>query len=94
VLIADNVQSGFARTGERLRGYQRHDADPERGAGVYIGVEMVRDRGSRAVDAVIAGAIVNGLRERGVLISATGASANILKIRPPLVLARTMEAAF
>jgi len=52
---------------------------------VYIGVEMVRDRGSRAVDAAIAGAIVNGLRERGVLISATGASANILKIRPPLV---------
>jgi 4-aminobutyrate aminotransferase-like enzyme len=30
--------------------------------------------------------VVNHLRENGVLISATGPGANILKIRPPLVL--------
>jgi 4-aminobutyrate aminotransferase-like enzyme len=29
--------------------------------------------------------IVNGLRERGVLLSSTGEHANTLKIRPPLV---------
>jgi 4-aminobutyrate aminotransferase-like enzyme len=29
--------------------------------------------------------VVNGLRERRVLISATGEHGNVLKIRPPLV---------
>jgi 4-aminobutyrate aminotransferase-like enzyme len=56
-----------------------------RGAGLYIGVEMVKDRGTKEPDAKSALALVNGLRERRVLISATGFSANTLKIRPPLV---------
>jgi 4-aminobutyrate aminotransferase-like enzyme len=29
---------------------------------------------------------MNGMRERGVLISTTGRDGNVLKIRPPLVL--------
>jgi 4-aminobutyrate aminotransferase-like enzyme len=56
-----------------------------RGAGLYIGAEIVTDRGSRAPDGRTAAALVNGLRERRVLISATGALGNTLKIRPPLV---------
>ena len=172
VFIADEIQCGFARTGEKLWGYQRHGVDPHivslgkpmgngfpvagiavapeivaefgrdtryfntfggntvaiaaaqatldvirdelllenaekvgqlmrdglddiaeryqgigdvRGAGLYIGVEMVKDRTSQEPDAAAASAIVNGLRERRVLISATGFNTNILKIRPPLV---------
>jgi 4-aminobutyrate aminotransferase-like enzyme len=34
-------------------------------------------------------AVVNGLRDRHVLISATGPHGNTLKIRPPLPFART-----
>lgn len=56
-----------------------------RGAGLYIGVELVKDRASKTPDAAAAAAVVNGLRERRVLISATGFHANTLKIRPPLV---------
>lgn len=172
LFIADEVQSGFARTGDKLWGFQRHGLDPDiitlgkpmgngypvaavavtheaverfgrdqryfntfggnsvaiaaaqatfdvirderlqenasrvgtflragfrelarrypqigdvRGAGLYIGVEMVGDPERKTPDAPLAAAIVNGLRERRVLISATGYSANILKIRPPLV---------
>lgn len=48
-----------------------------RGAGLFVGVELA--------DADCATRIVNGLRERRVLISATGPGANVLKIRPPLV---------
>ncbi|MBL8542867.1 MAG: aspartate aminotransferase family protein [Hyphomonadaceae bacterium] len=48
-----------------------------RGAGLFIGVEMA--------DAESAASVVNGMRERRVLISATGPGANVLKIRPPLV---------
>jgi 4-aminobutyrate aminotransferase-like enzyme len=33
----------------------------------------------------VASAVVNGMRERHVLISAVGADGNVLKIRPPLV---------
>ena len=56
-----------------------------RGAGLYIGVEIVKDRISKEPDADHTLALVNGLRNRRVLISATGFNSNILKIRPPLI---------
>lgn len=56
-----------------------------RGSGLYVGVEMVNDRSTKQSDPELAAAIVNGLRERRVLISATGFDGNSLKIRPPLV---------
>ena len=56
-----------------------------RGAGMYIGVEMVKDRTTKEPDADRTLAIVNGLRDRRVLISATGFHSNNLKIRPPLI---------
>ena len=65
---------------------QRHEVIGDvRGAGLYIGVEMVKDRSTKEPNAETALAVVNGLRERRVLISATGFHSNILKIRPPLV---------
>lgn len=56
-----------------------------RGAGLYFGVELVTDRTSKKTDIDTALALVNGLRKRRVLISATGPDASVLKIRPPLV---------
>lgn len=56
-----------------------------RGTGLYFGVELVKDRGSKSSDIDTALAVVNGLRQRHVLISATGSDAQVLKIRPPLV---------
>jgi 4-aminobutyrate aminotransferase-like enzyme len=56
-----------------------------RGAGLYVGVELVKDRATKEPNAAAATAAVNGLRERRVLISATGFHTNVLKIRPPLV---------
>jgi 4-aminobutyrate aminotransferase-like enzyme len=56
-----------------------------RGSGLYIGVEIVNDRRTKIPDPEAASEVVNGLRERRVLISATGLHANVLKIRPPLV---------
>jgi 4-aminobutyrate aminotransferase-like enzyme len=53
-----------------------------RGAGLYVGVELVNDAGSPAPDR--AKAIINGLRDRRVLIGAAGKYGNVLKIRPPL----------
>lgn len=59
-----------------------------RHAGLFFGVEIVGDRQSKRPDASLTAKLVDGLRERQVLISATGPRANVLKIRPPLVFTR------
>jgi 4-aminobutyrate aminotransferase-like enzyme len=60
-----------------------------RGAGLYIGVEIVGDGAAKAADRAGARRIVNALRERRVLISVCGHDGNVLKIRPPLVFSMT-----
>jgi 4-aminobutyrate aminotransferase-like enzyme len=68
---------------------QRHQTIGDvRGAGLFIGVELVRDRSTREPDGETTAALVNGLRQRRILISAAGPHANVLKIRPPLVFGR------
>ncbi len=54
-----------------------------RGDGLFIGVEMVTGAQHRP-DPDRAGAVVNELRSRRVLISASGPHGNVLKIRPPM----------
>ncbi|HET6735813.1 aspartate aminotransferase family protein [Mycobacterium sp.] len=56
-----------------------------RGAGLYVGVEVVSDPDTKTPDRAGARALVNTLRERHVLISVCGHDGNVLKIRPPLV---------
>lgn len=68
---------------------QRHAVVGEaRGAGLFIGLDLVTDRVGRAPATALAARVVNGLRQRQVLLSATGPQANVLKIRPPLVFQR------
>lgn len=181
IFISDEVQCGFARTGEKMWGYQRHGIDPDivtlgkpmgngypvagigvrseivadfgrdmryfntfggntvamaaaravfsvikeegllenasrvgkilleglkeiaretpcigdiRGTGLYIGVEIVTDKDTKEADKVLAAMIVGEMRRRRVLISTTGFSGNVLKIRPPLVFSEANAAYF
>jgi 4-aminobutyrate aminotransferase-like enzyme len=55
-----------------------------RGSGLYVGVEIVKDRETLAPDRARAEDIISDMRDRRVLISGTGQAANVLKIRPPL----------
>lgn len=55
-----------------------------RGAGLFVGVEFVTDPESKTPDPVTARRVTNGLRQKQVLISCSGAEANVLKVRPPL----------
>lgn len=59
-----------------------------RGAGLFIGMDMIEDQQTRRPDTALASRIVNGLRERHVLISASGPHGHVLKIRPPLPFSR------
>lgn len=56
-----------------------------RGRGLFLGVELVRDRERRLPFPEACRYVVNRLRRRGVLASADGPDANVLKIKPPLV---------
>ncbi|MFA5520786.1 MAG: aspartate aminotransferase family protein [Castellaniella sp.] len=79
---------GFILDGLRALAERHPRVGDVRGSGLYMGVELVNNREDKTPDAAAAAAIVNGLRERRVLISATGFDANVLKIRPPLVFQR------
>lgn len=57
-----------------------------RGVGLLMGVELVRDRRTRAPAEDEAASVLNRMRERGVLMGSTGRDGNVLKIRPPLVI--------
>ncbi|MCU1732575.1 MULTISPECIES: aspartate aminotransferase family protein [unclassified Pseudomonas] len=55
-----------------------------RGAGLFIGIELVTDRSNKRPAAEQARRVVNHMRENGVLISAAGPLENVLKVRPLL----------
>lgn len=55
-----------------------------RGAGLYTGVELVADRETKAPATSQALAVLEELRQRGVLTSVCGPGNNVLKLRPPL----------
>ena len=59
-----------------------------RGAGLFIGVEMVREDSARSPWPEIATRVVNEMRHRRVLVSASGPQGHVLKIRPPLPFAQ------
>ncbi|MFO1142315.1 MAG: aspartate aminotransferase family protein [Amaricoccus sp.] len=87
----EGLQANAAQVGALLQQGIRELAETDerigdvRGAGLYVGVEFVKDRATGDPDPATALAVVDGMRQRRVLISATGHHANNLKIRPPLV---------
>lgn len=56
-----------------------------RGAGLFIGMELVHDRDSKEFATEEAEKLVNILYEKKILISRAGIGGNVLKIRPPMV---------
>ncbi|MBX3278520.1 MAG: aminotransferase class III-fold pyridoxal phosphate-dependent enzyme [Acidobacteria bacterium] len=57
-----------------------------RGAGLFLGVELVRDRETLEPAAEEASHLVNRLREEGLLAGTDGPLHNVIKLRPPLVI--------
>ncbi|AXC50194.1 aminotransferase class III-fold pyridoxal phosphate-dependent enzyme [Paracoccus suum] len=88
VLRDEELPRNSADTGGVLAGRlrdlasRRSELGEVRAAGLYLGVDVRTADGSP--DGARASALVNGMRRRGVLISAAGPAGNVLKIRPPL----------
>ncbi|MGH7615813.1 MAG: aminotransferase class III-fold pyridoxal phosphate-dependent enzyme, partial [Gemmatimonadaceae bacterium] len=59
-----------------------------RGSGLFLGVELVRDRESLEPATEEASFVVNRMRERGVLAGTDGPYHNVVKIRPPMPFSR------
>lgn len=91
VVEEERLQENALRVGqyflERLRKLgERHALIGDvRGSGLFVGVDLVRDRETRAPATEQAGYVVNRLRERGILAGTDGPHHNVLKLRPPLV---------
>ncbi len=91
VLEQEGLQNRAARVGAILRSQIEKLAEQHpligdvRGAGLFIGVELVRDHSTLEPAAKETTAVVNRMRELGVLVGTDGPSGNVLKIRPPLV---------
>ena len=107
VLEEEGLQHKARITGDHLKA--RFNALAEkyslighvRGEGLFLGVELVKDRGTLEPATEEAGRIANDMREHGVLISTDGPFDNVLKIKPPMafglsdadILADTLELA-
>jgi 4-aminobutyrate aminotransferase-like enzyme len=89
VIEDEGLVANAARVGSYLRQglltlAERHPVIGDvRGEGLLLGVELADE--ARAPAAGHARRVTEAMRERGILLSATGPAGNVLKIRPPLV---------
>jgi 4-aminobutyrate aminotransferase-like enzyme len=92
VTIDDGLQAHALRVGRhllsRLHALQHtHESIGDcRGSGLFIGVELVRNRETRAPAPDDASSVVNRMRELGVLTGTDGPFHNVIKIRGPMPL--------
>lgn len=90
VIESDGLVEHAARVGEMLmHGLESIASSVERaadvrGAGLFLAMDLGRSDDPTVPDPELAARVVNGMRDRGVLISASGPAAATLKIRPPL----------
>ena len=80
-VVGERLMAGFAELAER------HDIiGPVHGEGLYLGVELVRDRETMEPAKAEAAAICERMRELGVVVLTTSERSNVLKVKPPLCL--------
>ncbi len=90
VVLQEQLQEHARLVGEHLLGRLRELADRHtligdvRGSGLFIGVELVRNRQTLEPAAEEAACVVNRMREEAILLGTDGPHANVLKIRPPM----------
>jgi 4-aminobutyrate aminotransferase-like enzyme len=91
VLADERLQENALRVGGRLRAgleelVGRHEiAGAVHGMGLYLGLDLVRDRTTKEPAREEAYAICERLRELGAIVQPTGNGENVLKLKPPLV---------
>jgi 4-aminobutyrate aminotransferase-like enzyme len=59
-----------------------------RGSGLFLGVELVKNRDTLEPATTEASEVINRMRDRGVLLGTDGPFHNVIKIRPPMPFTR------
>jgi 4-aminobutyrate aminotransferase-like enzyme/Ser/Thr protein kinase RdoA (MazF antagonist) len=91
VLEEEHLQENALRVGgylmARLKALQGRHAliGNVRGAGLFLGLDLVVERETREPAPQQASYVVNRLRERGILTGTDGPHHNVIKLRPPLI---------
>jgi 4-aminobutyrate aminotransferase-like enzyme/Ser/Thr protein kinase RdoA (MazF antagonist) len=91
VLEEEGLQAHAAQVGNYVHAQvellaDRHEVIGDiRSRGLLLGIDLVTDRRSREPASGTTRAVLDRMRERGVLVGSTGPHGNVLKIRPPLV---------
>lgn len=85
--LLENVSQVGAYTKARLKELQSKYTliGDVRGRGLFLSIDLVKDRAARTPDEESAVRIANLMKDEGVLISTHGRYGNVLKIRPPMV---------
>lgn len=90
VVQQENLLDNALHTGQYMRVKLKQLAErysvvgDVRGAGLFLGSEMVTSRQSREPDAAFGRQLINAMRDEGVLMGLIGRFDNLLKIRPPM----------
>ena len=91
VMAEEHLQANALRVGTHLMNSLRQLMGKHpligdvRGLGLFVGIELVRDRETREPAPAQASYIANRMSERGILLSTDGPFHNVLKIKPPMV---------
>ena len=94
VIREEGLQENARSTGDYLLAGLRELASRHpligdvRGCGLFLGIELVRDRETREPAAAEAAELVDRMKDLGVLLSTDGPLHNVIKIKPPLVFGR------
>jgi 4-aminobutyrate aminotransferase-like enzyme len=94
IIARENLQQNALDVGQYIvdglwQLAEKHDCIGDvRGSGLFLALELVSDREARTPATELAGRVVEGLRERGVLTGSIGPDSNILKLRSPMTLSR------
>jgi len=95
VIRDDELQQNALEVGKYLKQglrelQSRHSLIGDvRGLGLFLGIELVRDRQTLEPAGSEATNIVERMKEHGILLSTDGPLHNVIKIKPPLVFSRT-----
>ena len=91
-LRAERPQQHAPKAGRRLhaglaRSIERHPLiDKVRGAGLFVGAELVCDRETLEPTPAEAAEMIERMEARGILLSTDGPLHNVIKMKPPMVL--------
>jgi len=91
VIERENLQENALKVGDHLiaelakLAKRRRIIGDVRGAGLFVGVELVRDGIKRTPATAEAKHVVSRMKEKRILISSDGPDNNVLKLKPPIV---------